>query len=77
MDGIDYVYSFKWVNALPIKVIILDALCDQSEWDIDTVGIDSDSPFDTAIATMWAVLEAERLHKLKFPEAEFARGGFL
>jgi len=70
-----YHYRFEWVDSGEGMVVIsfLDAQGDQTQWDTQIVCGYSDvwSPFDVSLATMWAVLQAEKLHKERFPDSFF------
>lgn len=71
----NHVYSFEWVDSGEgrVEISFLDAQGDQTQWDTEVKTGNSDvwSPFDVALATMWAVLQAEKLHKEKFPDSFF------
>lgn len=68
-------YMFQWFDSGEgcVKVFFHDAQGDQTQWDTEMTTGASDvwAPFDAALAGMWAVLQAEKLHKEKFPESYF------
>lgn len=72
-DTGSYIYRFDWVGSGDgaVRIIFSDVHGDATQWDtdIESGGSDSWSPFDTAVAAMYAVMVAEKLHQKAFPDS--------